>query len=394
VAVKHVDKKLRVLVLSTSYPLRPESSSGVFVGRLVRALTKHCDVAVLCPADDNSSPVFADGAERVVAFRYALRRWQGLAQSPGGVLPALRTRPGLFLMLPCFLVSFAASVLRLARKSDVIHANWAFCGALAAVLGPLHRTPIVVTLRGDDVTVAARSRLHDRLLRLAVARAAYVVCVAESMAQHLIEKMPDSAGKVRVVLNGVGAEFRPSDDSTSRIVFVGSLIPRKGVSDLIRAFARLRDPDATLSIIGDGPERDRLVALAKSLDVGGRVEFVGQVAPDRVSAHLASSSIFVLPSYSEGRPNVLLEAMACGTAVIATRIDGVTDTVSEGEHAWLFEPGDVERLELAMRDALNRPGERARRAAAARRHVEAIGWTWDAAATGYVEIFSAARLER
>jgi glycosyltransferase involved in cell wall biosynthesis len=382
---------LRVLVLTTSYPLRPSSSSGVFVRRLVQALSAHGAMQVLCPADASTEPVRGDPGIELLPFRYAPRSWQRLAQEPGGVLPAIRTRPALLLLLPFFLSMLGFTLARRARRVDVIHANWAICGALAGLLQPLHRRPIVVTLRGDDVTVAARSGLHRRLLRLAVTRAAAVVCVAETMAQHLRAAMPDAAAKVRVVLNGVDAAFQAEPPAPPlRSVFVGSLIPRKGVDLLLQAFARLGEPAGLLRLVGDGPERERLEALAQNLGVRDRLEFIGQVAPEQVAGHLAASQVFVLPSHSEGRPNVLLEAMAGGTAVVATRIAGVVDTLADGEQGWLCEPGDVDSLSAALGDALQRPEERRRRAAAARRRVEAEGWTWPAAAQRYADVFAAA----
>ncbi|MBL8297676.1 MAG: glycosyltransferase [Rhodanobacteraceae bacterium] len=384
---------LRVLVLTTSYPLRATSSSGVFVRRLVEALTAHAQMQVLCPADASAEPV--DGGARVILlpFRYAPRRWQRLAQEPGGVLPAIRARPALLLLLPWFLLAFSWRLVRAARRVDVIHANWAITGALAALLRPLHRRPVVLTLRGDDVTVARRSGIHRHLLHYSVAHAHTVVCVAESMARNLEAEVPASAPKVRVVLNGVGGEFRPpvaASGFPARIVFVGSLIPRKGADVLLRAFARMQDSAVVLRFVGDGPERASLQSLGRSLAVDDRLEFCGQVAPEQVADHLAASTLFVLPSYSEGRPNVLLEAMAGGVPVVASRIDGVVDTVREGEHAWLFDAGDVDALTVVLNDAMARPEERQRRALAARRHVEISGWSWEAAARRYADIFAAA----
>lgn len=383
-------ESLRVLVLSTSYPLRSVSSCGVFVRRLVDALGAHCALTVLCPSDDCAAT--AAGTAQLIAFRYAPRRWQLLAQSSGGVLPALRARPALFALLPSFLVALTWALLRLARRVDVIHANWAICGALAGLLQPLHRRPFVVTLRGDDVAVAGRSGLHRLLLRLAVVRAAEVVCVADTMAQNLRATMPASAAKVRVILNGVDVQFRAESGASPilRTVFVGSLIPRKGVDILLKAFALLDESAGVLRLVGDGPERARLQALARDLGVQARMEFIGQVEPEQVAGHLAESQLFVLPSYSEGRPNVLLEAMASGTAVVATRIAGVVDTIADGEQAWLCEPGDVNGLSATLRDALQHPKERLRRAAAARRRVEVEGWTWQAAARSYAGVFAAA----
>lgn len=384
-------ERLRVLVLSTSYPLRAGSSSGVFVHRLVEALQAHCAMTVLCPDDNVDAPVAASGGIALAAFRYAPRRWQGLAQSPGGVLPAIRAQPALLALLPPFLAALAWSLLRHARRADVIHANWAICGAVAALLRGLHRRPIVVTLRGDDVTVAARSGVHRRLLRLAVTHASAVVCVAETMAQSLREALPDSAAKIRVALNGVGGEFAAvSAGSTEapRLLFVGSLIKRKGVDVLLRALARLQRRDLRLVIVGDGPERDALQAQAAASGIAAQIEFTGQVAPDAVAERFAASGIFVLPSYSEGRPNVLLEAMAAGLAVVATRIPGVVDTAVDGTHAWLFDAGDDAALAATLAEVLADADERRRRGAAARAEVHARGWTWAATAQTYADVFS------
>ncbi len=383
-------ERLRVLLLSTSYPLRSASSSGIFVRRLADALGNLCDVTVLCPADDVSEPFEAGNLVKLAPFRYAPRRWQRLAQTPGGVLPAIRAQPALLLLLPCFLAAFLAAVLRRARSCDAIHANWALSGALAAFIWPVHRRPIVLTLRGDDVSMASRSTVHRLLLRVALHRASQVVCVAHSMAKTLRASFPLHAHKTRVILNGVDMVYRPEGRRSHRILFVGSLIPRKGADVLLRAFARLGPGVETLRLVGDGPERARLGELAQTLGISHRVEFVGQVPPDAVAGHLAGSEVFVLPSHSEGRPNVLLEAMAAGVAVVATKIDGVQETVAGGVEAWLVPAGDPDALANALSDALARPDERVQRANAARRRLDVQGWTWSAAARAYAEAFTAA----
>ena len=383
-------ERLRVLLLSTSYPLRPTSSSGIFVRRLADALGDLCDVTVLCPADDVCGPLDAGSRVKLVPFRYAPERWQRLAQTPGGVLPAMRAQPVLLLLLPCFLAAFLAALLRRARRCDAIHANWALSGALAAVIWPVHRRPIVLTLRGDDVSMASRSSVHRLLLRVALHRASQVVCVAHSMAQNLRASFPVHSHKTRVILNGVDLVHSSEGRRSHRILFVGSLIPRKGADVLLRAFARLEPKVETLRLIGDGPERTRLVELARALAISDRVEFAGQVPPHEVAGHLAESEVFVLPSLSEGRPNVLLEAMAAGVAVVATEIDGVRETVADGVEAWLVPPGDPDALANALGDALARPEERLQRAKAARRRIDAQGWTWSAAARAYADVFTAA----
>ncbi|UXI67701.1 glycosyltransferase [Tahibacter amnicola] len=381
----------RVLVLSTSYPLGADASSGIFVRRLVDALRERFDMAVLCPADAATQAPSTTPGVALHAYRYAPRRWQLLAQTPGGVIPSIKAMPALLALVPFFLGSLAWSLVRLARRADLIHANWAICGALAGVLRFAHRKPIVVTLRGDDVTLAARSSLHRMLLRLAVTRASRVVCVAETMAVALRERMPEISHKIHVALNGVdsveaAAAARPAD-ANIELICVGSLIARKGVDVLLRAVAQLNRQDLRVRLVGEGPERGRLQVLANALGLSEQVVFQGAVAPDEVPRWLAASDIFVLPSYSEGRPNVLLEAMAAGRAIIATAIPGVIDTVRDGTHAWLFPAGDADALARALAQALAEPGERQRRAEAARREVGHRGWTWAATAEVYAGLF-------
>jgi glycosyltransferase involved in cell wall biosynthesis len=126
---------------------------------------------------------------------------------------------------------------------------------------------------------------------------------------------------------------------------VGSLIPRKGVDTVIKAIAEM--PDSTgayLTVVGDGTDRQRLENLARERGVEGRVQFNGETEPDKVMDFYESTDVFVLASHSEGRPNVVMEAMAAAVPVIASEIDGVKELVTAGETGLLFRPGDVNGL--------------------------------------------------
>ena len=148
--------------------------------------------------------------------------------------------------------------------------------------------------------------------------------------------------------------------------------------------------DVLLQVVGDGAERAMLQALAGELGISQQVTFIGQQQPDDIPALLASSDIFVMPSHSEGRPNALLEAMAVGIAIVATRIPGIIETAKDGQHAWLIEAGDATSLSFALADAIEHPLERQRRGAAACAEVHARGWTWSATADVYAQVFARA----
>jgi glycosyltransferase involved in cell wall biosynthesis len=143
---------------------------------------------------------------------------------------------------------------------------------------------------------------------------------------------------------------------------IGRLSPEKGQDVLVEAFARIATERPTLHIAlaGDGPERATLEARVRALGIADRVHFLGhQHAVGRV---YAASDFMVLPSRSEGMPNALLEAMATRTAAIATRVGGVPEVAVDGENAWLVPSEDPDAMASALRDAHDRPDERARRA--------------------------------
>ena len=136
-------KKPRLLALTTSYPLRPGSSAGVFVQSLYRALSAAYTIDVVCPADTHpTASVFDDPSAvdiRVHAVRYAPAAWRTLAQASGGVVTRLRRAPWYAVLLPALLLALFWRTLVRARHTDVIHANWAACGLLAGLVGRLCR---------------------------------------------------------------------------------------------------------------------------------------------------------------------------------------------------------------------------------------------------------------
>jgi glycosyltransferase involved in cell wall biosynthesis len=171
------------------------------------------------------------------------------------------------------------------------------------------------------------------------------------------------------------ARYGPAPDKAAgqRLLFVGRLAAVKGVPVLLTAFAGLRRafPGASLTLIGDGPERARLAAEAARLGLTGAVTFAGTRAQDEVAAALAQTDIFVLPSFAEGVPVVLMEAMASRLPVVATAIAGVPELVEHGVAGLLVPPGDALALEQALKRLLGDPGLRQRMGAAGRAAVVA-----------------------
>lgn len=393
-------KKMRLLALTTSYPLHPGSSAGVFVQSLYRRLSIECAIEVVCPADSKSTEAtFDDGSAagiRIHAVRYAPRAWRRLAQESGGVVTGLRRAPGYVLLLPGLLLGLFWRCLLRADDADLIHANWAVCGAMAGIIGRLRRKPVITTLRGSDVTRATRSRLDRMILGLAVRNSRVVICVSEAMAERLRKQFPRRTADIHACLNGVDEAFFQVDRVVSehkglRVLAVGNLIHLKGFDVLIEAVARAhRREQMHVCIIGDGPERESLLARAASRGVSSRFTFAGTVSATDMPERISEADVFVLSSRSEGRPNVVVEALAGGLPVISTDLEGVRGMVENGDTGWLVEVGDADALAVALDQAvtdraeLHRRGERARAVARIQ-----IG-TWADTARRYQALFQTA----
>lgn len=164
--------------------------------------------------------------------------------------------------------------------------------------------------------------------------------------------------KIRVIPNGINLHNFERCKGR-KIIYIGRLIKGKGVSDLIVGIRQL--PKYEILIIGDGPERRHLETLASGMSV----TFTGEIMPDRILEYFKEARVLVLPSYiGDGMPNVILEAMACGIPVVATRIAGVPDLVEDGETGFLFETGDIQQMVTYIRRLMsddqlwNRQGSR------------------------------------
>jgi glycosyltransferase involved in cell wall biosynthesis len=218
--------------------------------------------------------------------------------------------------------------------------------------------PLVVAAHGRDVRNVGWLPGLGALTRRVVRRAAAVIAVSHYLRHELETKVPEARGKTEVVSSGVDLErfeVRPAPDGPSRFLCLGALTERKNVVGLARAFERLGG--GTLTFAGDGPLRARL-------ERRDGIRLVGRVPHDRVPELLAESHVLCQPSYVEPFGQALLEAMACGRSVVATRIGGPPELVADGAGV-LVDPADEEALARALREAaaLPRPNPAARAAA-------------------------------
>jgi glycosyltransferase involved in cell wall biosynthesis len=257
------------------------------------------------------------------------------------------------------------------ERPDVVYATWAYPDCYAAsILAGRRGLPLVARVHGSDINRYFAHRERKRRILEALARARAVVSVSKALRDLLSAEGLD-AERIHVIYNGIDRGlFKPLDraearrglglDPAARIVlFAGNLEPVKGLDRLVEAFGAMEGARCELHIIGDGPERARLEALARRLPAGRVARFQGRVEHGRMGEWLNACDVFALPSLAEGTPNVVLEALACRTPVVASDTGGIPEVVPAGAGI-LVPPGDARALARALGEALERPWDRNR----------------------------------
>ncbi len=373
---------MKVLVFTTLYPNPEEPNKGTFIRDRVRhvAAEPGVEVEVVAPV-----PYFPR-----IPLGGRLERWAKFAR-----VPREESRDGLGIHHPSYLVTpkfgmtrYGASLARGTRSLvrairrrfafDVIDAHYLYPDAYAAVtLGRELGVPVVVSARGTDTHTYSDIRAVRPLLVRALEGASAVVSVSEDLKQRIGELAP-GVGDVTVIPNGVDTErFAPMDRALARkkvglataeasgplIVIVGRLTPVKAHDVLLEAFARLvrdREDSPRLAIVGGGELREPLTRQARELGLADRVTFAGERSQSELADWYNAADVSCLPSHREGWPNALMEAIACGTPVVASRVGGAPEIVCEDALGRLVAPGDPDALAAGLGQALDREWDRDR----------------------------------
>jgi glycosyltransferase involved in cell wall biosynthesis len=207
---------------------------------------------------------------------------------------------------------------------------------------------------------AATGRFGKALIRWMFRRADHCVVLGDVWRRWVIDTFGVRPNRVAVIYNGVpatGSKSRaPSSDGRFRLLFVGNLLERKGVKDLLHAFAspRMTARNIVLTMAGGGPV-DTYRAMAAELGIGDRVTFTGWVSQDDARSLMVNSDALILPAYDEGLPLVILEALASGTPVICTPIGSIPEVLENGRTALFVSPGDEAGIADAVLTLIDRP---------------------------------------
>jgi glycosyltransferase involved in cell wall biosynthesis len=283
-------------------------------------------------------------------------------------------------------------------SANIVHLQGAWGGieAFAAATAVPRQWKLVATFHAYGDIEAHRKNTWRRMSsRFLMKTADAVVAVSHSLSREVNRLLSPKDKPVMVISNGLEPFWFEvagrAGKSDPYILFVGRLDPVKGIDTLIAAWKKLKQKTkapVSLWLVGDGPEREALEKMVETNGLQESVRFWGALQDvHRLRELYAGSIALVLPSRSEGLPNVLLEAGACGTICVGSRLGGIPEVIVDGETGFLFAPGDADALcdallrVLALSDA-----ERARMSAQARGHIRQ-NFSMDAVAERYIEVY-------
>lgn len=386
------DAGISLLVFSTLFPNAETPHHGVFVENRLRHLLAEGSVSARVVAPVPWFPFTGDRFGSYAAFARVPAREERNGVTVDHPRYPLLPKIGMTLA-PTLLYRWSLPALRrvIAAEGpfDLIDAHYFYPDGVAAVmLGRALGLPVTITARGTDINLIPRFAAARRQILWASRHAAQMIAVCRALKDEMTA-IGIEGDRITVLRNGVDlAQFRPVDRDAARrrlglggptLLSVGGLVTRKANDLTIAALPEL--PDMTLLLAGEGPEEDALRALAARLGVADRVRFLGRVGHGSLAELYTAADALVLASSREGWANVLLEAMACGTPVVASNVWGTPEAVAAPEAGVLMEDRTSAALARAVRRLFASLPDRA----ATRRYAE--GFSWDETTRGQLVLF-------
>ncbi|NND00455.1 MAG: glycosyltransferase family 4 protein [Gammaproteobacteria bacterium] len=394
--------KKHILVLTSTYQISQSGDIPGFVNRLCERISPNYKITVLTQHSGDEELIENIKGIEVHRFQYAPRRFE-LLSGHGGMLASIKRRPTTFVLIPIFVFAQVAAIRKLCKsiKPDIIHAHWIVPQGLAALLArkaSKQKPPIVLTSHGGDL-YGLSGALFGIIKKFVLNNVDCICVVSKSMKEYVRDVLGIDSKTVNVLPMGseLSDKFVP-DHNRSRdrgtLLFVGRLVEKKGVSDLIRAFclAKQKAPDLTLKIVGDGPDLLELKSLARNLELDETIEFVGSVSHDILPKYYQTAEAAVFPFVKatdgdmEGLGLVVVEAMGCETPVIVGDVPAIQDTVIDNKTGVIFRSGNYQDLAEKIIQMHSDPALRNRLGKNSRIYAQER-FSWDVCADRYLKLF-------
>ncbi|PZQ33158.1 MAG: hypothetical protein DI562_02300 [Stenotrophomonas acidaminiphila] len=366
---------LKIAVVTPMLPIPQDRTRGRYIHETARALSQLATVRVFF-----QQPRYL--AIPGLTPRNFLTGTAGADYSADGIDVETFTYPavvGLSRVTNGYVAGRALTPRVRAFAPDVVVGYWIYPDAYAAwQCAERLGVPCVAGALGSDIHV--RAGANAAFTRRTVAGVDALVTVSEAMRRTAIADFDAPPARVHTVVNGFNTGvFHPRDRQAMRgklgiasdarlMVYVGRLVESKGLRELLAAFAALSgtDPSLQLALVGEGVMRDELERMVQTAGLQGRVAMPGGMEPAQVAEWICASDLLTLPSWSEGYPNVVVEALACGVPVVATDVGGTREIIDDSK-GLLIPPRDERVLAQALSQALSHPWDHAAIAASMNR---------------------------
>lgn len=342
-------EKIRVLVIATTFPRWEDDQEPRFVYNLCQNLPKEVDIHVLAPHAPNAKEQETWGEIKITRFPYFYPKYLQKLCYDGGIIPKLKSSWLARVQLPFFLFFLFIRLIKMTANNrfDLIHCHWLIPqGFFCALIKFFRGTPYLLTAHGGDVYSFKGIPVIPNLIKFALKRSTFCTVNSQATRNQVLKFSKNSS--IKVVPMGVDLkEFHPGNynekfkapfgEKNLLLLGVGRLAEKKGFKYLIEAMPLILQeiPSAKLVIIGFGPQKARLENQIQQLELASSISLIGGKTGKELQDWFASADIFIGPSIitadgdTEGQGVVFLEAMASGTAVIASDVGGIKDAVRD-----------------------------------------------------------------
>lgn len=360
--MQEVQQKKKLLITASTFPRYEGDTEPRFILDLAKELNKYYDVTVLAPSDVNAAGKEIIEGISVERYRYFPIHSLETLCYPGAIVPRIKEKKGRALLIPFLFIGLFNALWKRRKQFDYVHANWFIP---QGIVQSFFNMPFLIMGHGADVT-SLNIKPIRALKRRTVQKADHVTVVSEDLKREVLSWFPESQRKKineKIIVQPLGCDikrFSPSfrkenywKQGNSKIVlFVGRLAEKKGVQYLIEAMQWV---DAKLVIVGDGPLRNDLQTRTKMYNLNTKILFMGPQNHEKLSILYASADVAVVPSITakdndkEGFGLVILEAMASGVPVVASKSGGIVDIIEHKQNGLLVE----EKNSSALAEAIN-----------------------------------------
>lgn len=335
-------KKLKILFIARSYPSRKKPISGIFIKEHAKAVSLYEEVVVITSEYDTDLKsiykIDADMEDKIQVLRVSYRK-----------SPIIKTTYFIYLW---GIFSAFRVLIKKRWYPDIIHSHIYSEGVPAIILGRYYRIPVIISEHFSSFPQGTVRGFEKFKAVFAMNRADLIIAVSKNLIKHI--KIYAVRNKFKVIPNTIDTtvfypDVKRKPEEIKRLLLVASLVPIKGVPYLLEALASLKKKrkDFILDIVGDGPYREKYEKYSHELGIKDKVNFHGLKNKKEIALFMRKSDVFVLPSIWENMPCVLIEAMACGLPIIATKVGGIPE-IMDKKTGLMVETKNKEALSSAI----------------------------------------------